>query len=99
MYGGGRERARYFGGGKRCHNCNQFGHQVWSSLKGVLQSKHIAFKLRRGFAFLGNSNQSNEGIKGMEYRHVKYFQVRDCPEPVKAVKCPVCGGEGHRENR
>jgi len=52
IYGGGRERARYFGGGKRCHNCNQFGHQV-----------------------------------------------RDCPEPVKAVKCPVCGGEGHRENR
>jgi len=52
VYGGGRERARYFGGGKRCHNCNQFGHQV-----------------------------------------------RDCPEPVKAVKCPVCGGEGHRENR
>lgn len=49
VYGGGRERARYFGGGKRCHNCNQFGHQV-----------------------------------------------RDCPEPVKAVKCPVCGGEGHR---
>jgi len=52
IYGGGTERARYFGGGKRCHNCNQFGHQV-----------------------------------------------RDCPEPVKAVKCPVCGGEGHRENR
>merc|ERR1719318_1098753 len=28
VYGGGRERARYFGGGKICHNCNQFGHQV-----------------------------------------------------------------------
>ena len=27
------------------------------------------------------------------------IKVRECPEPVKAVKCQVCGGEGHRENR
>jgi hypothetical protein len=28
LYGGGRERMRYFGGGRKCHNCNQPGHVV-----------------------------------------------------------------------
>ena len=32
VYGGGRERARYFGGGKKCNNCNQTGHLVGSRL-------------------------------------------------------------------
>lgn len=31
VYGGGRERTRYFGGGKKCHNCNQGGHMVAGS--------------------------------------------------------------------
>ena len=69
---------------------------VWTSgmkaLKGVLKTKGFA-------SSKGNSKQSNGGIRNMDLRHVKYCQVRDCPEPVKAVKCPVCGGEGHRENR
>ena len=45
------------------------------------------------------SEQSNKGTRELENLNLLYFQVRECPEPVKAVKCPVCGGEGHRENR
>jgi len=51
VYGGGRERQRYFQG-KRCNNCNQFGHFV-----------------------------------------------RGCPEPVKVIRCGMCGEGGHQSVR
>merc|ERR1712106_627119 len=51
VYSGGRQRPRYFQG-KRCNNCNQFGHLV-----------------------------------------------RDCSEPVKVPRCPMCGRPGHAETR
>jgi len=51
MYSGGAQRPRYFQG-KRCNNCNQYGHLF-----------------------------------------------RDCPEPTKIPRCPMCGRPGHAESR
>jgi len=51
VYSGGYQRPRYFQG-KRCNNCNQFGHLA-----------------------------------------------RDCSEPVKIPRCPMCGKPGHAETR
>eukprot|EP00090_Calanus_glacialis_P047596 TRINITY_DN9960_c0_g1_i1.p1 TRINITY_DN9960_c0_g1~~TRINITY_DN9960_c0_g1_i1.p1 ORF type:complete len:796 (-),score=264.41 TRINITY_DN9960_c0_g1_i1:113-2500(-) len=51
VYSGGYQRPRYFQG-KRCNNCNQFGHLA-----------------------------------------------RDCSEPFKIPRCPMCGKPGHAETR
>ena len=70
---------------------------VWTSgdyCKVSFKSKDVALSLTNLCVHKTEIQLTTQGCA-----RIYNIKVRECPEPVKAVKCQVCGGEGHRENR